>query len=125
VMCFAGEIHQAILNIIVNAAHAVGDAVAGTDNRGTIRIGLHRDGDTAVISIADSGTGIPEHARAQIFDQFFTTKPVGKGTGQGLALAHATIVDKHRGTIRFDTELGAGTTFTLRIPFEVPAELAA
>ena len=125
VMCFAGEIHQAILNIIVNAAHAVGDAVEGTDRRGTIRIGLHRDADAAVITIADSGTGIPEHARAQIFDQFFTTKPVGKGTGQGLALAHATIVDKHRGTIRFDTELGAGTTFTLRIPFEVPAELAA
>jgi signal transduction histidine kinase len=124
-MCFAGEIHQAILNIIVNAGHAVGDAVAGTDRRGTIKIGLRRDGDDAVIMIADTGTGIPEHARPQIFDQFYTTKPVGKGTGQGLALAHAIIVDKHRGSIRFDTELGVGTTFTLRIPIEVPAERAA
>ncbi|HET9992100.1 MAG TPA: ATP-binding protein, partial [Kofleriaceae bacterium] len=125
VMCFAGEIHQAILNIIVNAAHAVGDAVAGTDRRGKIRIALHRDGDAAVITIADTGTGIPEHARAQIFDQFYTTKPVGKGTGQGLALAHAIIVDKHHGSIRFETELGAGTTFTVRIPIGVPAQLAA
>jgi len=125
VMCFASEIHQAILNIIVNASHAVGDAVAGSDRRGAIKIGLSRDGDFAMITIADTGTGIPEHARGQIFDQFFTTKPVGKGTGQGLALAHATIVDKHRGSIKFDTELGVGTTFTLRIPFEVPASLAA
>jgi len=125
VMCFAGEIHQAILNIIVNAAHAVGDAVAGTDRRGVIRVGLTRDHDAAVITIADTGTGIPEHARGQIFDQFFTTKPVGKGTGQGLALAHSTIVDKHHGSLRFDTELGVGTTFTIRIPIEVPAALAA
>jgi len=125
VMCFAGEIHQAILNIIVNAAHAISDAVAGTDRRGTIKIGLSREGEVAVITISDTGTGIPEHARGQIFDQFFTTKPVGKGTGQGLALVHATIVDKHRGSIKFDTEVGVGTTFTLRIPFEVPASLAA
>jgi len=90
-----------------------------------IRVGLTRDHDAAVITIADTGTGIPEHARGQIFDQFFTTKPVGKGTGQGLALAHSTIVDKHHGSLRFDTELGVGTTFTIRIPIEVPAALAA
>ncbi|MEO6777225.1 MAG: ATP-binding protein [Kofleriaceae bacterium] len=125
VMCFAGELHQAILNIIVNAAHAVGDAVAGTDRRGTIRIGLTSTAGAVVITIADTGTGIPEHARARIFDQFYTTKPVGKGTGQGLALAHAIIVDKHHGSLRFDTELGLGTTFTLSIPVGVPAALAA
>jgi signal transduction histidine kinase len=70
----------------------------------------------AEIRIADTGTGIPEHARAKVFEPIFTTKEVGKGTGQGLAMAHRCIVKRHRGAICFETELGVGTTFVVRLP---------
>jgi signal transduction histidine kinase len=69
-----------------------------------------------VIEVADTGTGIPEEIRSKVFEPFFTTKDVGKGTGQGLALVHAAVVDKHGGLISFKTEVGAGTTFTIRLP---------
>ena len=72
---------------------------------------------TSVITISDTGTGIPEAIRGKIFDPFFTTKPVGQGTGQGLAITHS-IVAKHGGTLRFETELGKGTAFLIRIPIE-------
>ena len=71
-----------------------------------------------VITIADTGAGIPEGARDHIFDPFFTTKKVGRGTGQGLAIARSVVVDKHRGTLAFETELGKGTTFNIRLPIE-------
>ena len=64
--------------------------------------------------MADTGSGIPEAIRARIFDPFFTTKAVGKGTGQGLAIAHAVIAEQHGGTIALESEVGKGTTFTLR-----------
>jgi len=73
------------------------------------------DGDCAVIAIADTGTGIPEDVRSRIFDPFFTTKEVGRGTGQGLAMVHS-IVEKHAGTVRVDSEVGRGTTFEIRLP---------
>lgn len=66
--------------------------------------------------MSDTGTGIPEAIRAKIFDPFFTTKQVGKGTGQGLAIAHAVIVEKHGGSIEVESEFGIGTTFILRLP---------
>jgi two-component system, NtrC family, sensor kinase len=66
--------------------------------------------------VSDSGTGIPEHARAKVFEPFFTTKEVGKGTGQGLAMAYNCVVNRHRGSIDFETELGKGTTFVIRLP---------
>jgi len=78
------------------------------------------DGDWIEISIGDTGTGIPEAARNKIFDPFFTTKEVGKGTGQGLAIAHSVIVKKHGGTLRFETECGKGTTFFIRLPIDAP-----
>jgi signal transduction histidine kinase len=115
--CVPGEFNQVILNLIVNAAHAIGDVVAqelGT--KGTIRVSTRRDGDWVEIRVRDTGTGIPEEARPNIFDPFFTTKVVGKGTGQGLSMAHTTIVQKHGGTISFETEAGVGTTFIVRIP---------
>jgi signal transduction histidine kinase len=124
VTCFANEINQVILNVVVNAAHAISDAVVGTDRRGKIAIALRQVDDQAVISISDTGTGIPEHAREHIFEMFFTTKPVGKGTGQGLALARSVIVDHHHGTLTFDTELGVGTTFHIAIPIAPPAVTA-
>jgi len=121
VQCMPGEINQTILNIVVNAAHAIGDVVRDSNGaKGTITVSTKRDGDWAEVRIHDSGTGIPEHARSRVFDPFFTTKGVGKGTGQGLAIAHSVVVDKHGGTISFETETGKGTTFIIRLPFISP-----
>ena len=117
VPCLPGDFNQVILNIIVNAAHAITDVVeAGSEGKGTITISSRRQGDSVEIRIADTGTGIPEEICAKIFDPFFTTKEVGKGTGQGLAISHSVIVEKHHGSISFETELGKGTTFIIRLP---------
>ena len=115
VMCHPGDINQALLNIIVNAAHAIGDIVRGTADKGRISVRTRPDGDDVVISISDTGGGIPEGIRERIFDPFFTTKEVGKGTGQGLAISRAVIVDKHGGELSLESELGKGTTFHLRL----------
>jgi signal transduction histidine kinase len=101
---------------LVNAAHAIADVVGGTGRFGKITVRTRLDGNAVEISIADTGTGIPEAARDKVFDPFFTTKEVGKGTGQGLAIAHSVIVHKHAGTLRFETECGKGTTFFIRLP---------
>jgi signal transduction histidine kinase len=119
VRCFVGELNQAVLNIIVNAGHAIADATDGTA-KGRIRVETLRSGDDVVISIGDTGGGIPEPARARIFDPFFTTKEVGRGTGQGLAIARSVIVDKHHGQLTFETEVGKGTTFFIRLPIDGP-----
>ncbi len=115
VVCHAGEINQVFLNILVNAAHAIGDVVKGTDQRGKIHIQTRRDGDYVVVSISDTGTGIPLEVHDKIFEPFFTTKEVGRGSGQGLSLSQA-IVSKHRGIIDFKTTPGIGTTFIISIP---------
>ena len=116
VQCYLGEFNQVILNLLVNAAHAIEDVVKDSGNLGKITVGSRLDGDEVEISIADTGMGIPEAVRAKIFDPFFTTKEVGKGTGQGLAIARSVIVNKHGGTLRFETECGKGTTFYIRLP---------
>jgi PAS domain S-box-containing protein len=117
VPCLPGEFNQVILNLIINAAHAIGDIVRQAEgSKGTIRICTRLDGAWVEIRIADTGTGIPEAIRHRIFDPFFTTKGVGKGTGQGLAIARSVIVDKHDGTLTFDSEVGRGTTFIIRLP---------
>lgn len=116
VMCHPGELNQVILNIVVNAAHAIGDAVAGTDHRGRIAVRTSQEGGDVVISIADTGSGIPPAIREHIFDPFFTTKEVGKGTGQGLAIARSVVVDMHHGKLTFESEVGKGTTFFIRLP---------
>ncbi len=116
VLCHAGEINQVVLNILVNAAHAIADRVQGTDERGRILLRTRVEGDTVLISIADSGNGIPPDIQARIFDPFFTTKEVGKGTGQGLAIARSVVVEKHGGELSFETEVGKGTTFFIRLP---------
>ncbi|MGZ8941009.1 MAG: sensor histidine kinase, partial [Limisphaerales bacterium] len=116
VPCLPGEFNQVILNLIVNAAHAIADVVVGTDKKGTIRVTTSRVAGWAEIRISDTGTGIPKEAQARIFEPFFTTKEVGKGTGQGLAIARSVIVDKHSGTIVFETEKGRGTAFIIRLP---------
>jgi signal transduction histidine kinase len=117
VPCLPGEINQVILNLIVNAAHAIADKLGhATEAKGTITVKTrHADG-WVEVRITDTGCGIPESARSKIFTPFFTTKPPGKGTGQGLALAHAVVVQRHGGTIEFDSEPGRGTTFIVRLP---------
>ena len=117
VTCLAGEINQVLLNLLVNAAHAIAEAQLRTGgDRGTITISTLREGPWVELRIQDSGTGIPEHIRDKIFDPFFTTKEVGKGTGQGLTLAQTVVVKKHSGKIWFETEPGNGTTFFVRLP---------
>lgn len=115
--CFAGEFNQVILNLIVNAAHAIGDRTnVDASQKGLITISTRSLADRAEIRVKDNGTGIPERVRGRVFDPFFTTKPVGKGTGQGLAIAHAAIVKKHNGQLSFETEMGQGTTFIIQLP---------
>jgi PAS domain S-box-containing protein len=117
VHCSPAEFNQVVLNMVVNAAHAIGDVVGdGGKGKGKIRVKTRPEGDWAVIEITDSGCGMPPHIQQRIFDPFFTTKEVGKGTGQGLAIAHNVIVDKHAGTIKVVSSPGAGTTFVIRLP---------
>jgi PAS domain S-box-containing protein len=123
VLCHAGELNQVILNLLVNAAHAITQAVGDDSQRkGKIVVSTAHDQDWAEISICDNGAGIPEAVRSRVFEPFFTTKPVGKGTGQGLALAHTAIVRRHAGKLWFDSELGKGTTFYIRLPLGQAAE---
>jgi len=119
VSCLPSELNQVFLNLIVNAAHAIGDTL-GDDaaKKGTITVGARRDGAWVEIFIRDTGTGIPEDVQTRIFDPFFTTKEVGKGTGQGLAIARSVVVDKHGGTIECESEEGKGTTFLVRLPID-------
>src|SRR5580704_3624209 len=117
VPCLVGEFNQVILNLIINSSHAIGSVVEKNgQGKGTITISTRRDGEWARIAVADTGAGIPVEIRARVFEPFFTTKEVGKGTGQGLALAHAAIVKRHQGQLWFESELGKGTTFFIRLP---------
>jgi two-component system, NtrC family, sensor kinase len=125
VVCHAGEINQAVFNIVVNGAHAIADRVKGTHARGVIAIRTRRDGDHVLVSIQDTGGGIPAEIRDRIFDPFFTTKEVGRGTGQGLAIARSAVVERHGGELTFETEPGRGTTFFLRLPIAPAALMTA
>ncbi|MGO9968869.1 MAG: PAS domain S-box protein [Bryobacteraceae bacterium] len=120
VPCVAGEFNQVVLNLIVNAAHAIADVVKSAGRKGVIHISTRRNGAWAEIRVRDTGTGIPEAIQSKVFDPFFTTKEVGKGTGQGLSIAHGVIVKKHGGRLSFDTQCGAGTTFLIQLPLDQP-----
>lgn len=122
VVCHVGELNQVVLNLVVNAAHAISDVVRDSGQKGLIKVRTWREGEDAVIAISDSGTGIPEGVRDRIFDPFFTTKEVGRGTGQGLNIARSVIVDGHGGTLTFETESGKGTTFFIRLPITARAK---
>jgi PAS domain S-box-containing protein len=110
-----GEINQVMLNLVINAAHAIAAVVKDGGERGRIVVETRCDDDSVVISVADTGGGIPEAVRHRIFEPFFTTKEVGKGTGQGLSIA-CNIVRRHGGSLSFQTEIGSGTTFQVRLP---------
>jgi two-component system, NtrC family, sensor kinase len=118
VLCYAGDLNQAFLNLLVNGAHAIAERVKGTGDRGELRIKTGLQGDEVRIDFSDTGTGIPEEIRGRIFDPFFTTKEVGRGTGQGLTIARSVVVDKHHGSLSFSTCLGRGTTFTILLPVD-------
>lgn len=117
------ELNQVFLNLLINAAHAVEDVVgdSGTD-KGTITFSTRVDGDHVVVSLADSGAGIPDEIRDKIFDPFFTTKDVGKGSGQGLAIARSIVVEHHGGTLSVESRLGSGAKFVIRLPIKPPTE---
>ena len=124
VVCQIGDLNQVWLNLIVNAAHAIEAAGRG---RGQITVRTRQDGDHVVVEVGDTGGGIPPEVAERVFDPFFTTKDVGKGTGQGLPLARTVIVDRHHGTIDFESTPGVGTTFRVRLPVDagVAADLSA
>ncbi len=121
VNCVIDEINQVVLNMIVNSAQAIGHTrgdlgIDGGPGKGRITIKTRNSGNVVQIVIGDTGIGIPQLIMHSIFDPFFTTKEVGKGTGQGLAIAHDIIVNKHGGSIQVESEVGVGTTFTIQLP---------
>lgn len=118
VVCFPGELGQVVLNLIVNAAHAIEEARRPHGGMGRIEVRSRflADPQRVEIRIADDGPGVPEQLRNRIFDPFFTTKPVGKGTGQGLAIARSVIVDKHKGSLTLDESVTQGAAFVVSIP---------
>jgi signal transduction histidine kinase len=119
VPCMVDKFNQVVLNLLINAVHAIAEATGnGSQGKGRILVKTRMVPGAVEISIADTGAGVPESIRDRIFELFFSTKEVGKGTGQGLALAHTTIVTEHNGKIWFESEVGKGTTFFVQLPLE-------
>jgi PAS domain S-box-containing protein len=117
VLCLPAQFNQVILNIIVNATHAIEEKfISETEKKGLIIIKTYMHNNSIFITISDNGSGISEEIKNKVFNPFFTTKQVGKGTGQGLSIAHDSIVNKHSGTIDFNSVTGEGTTFIISIP---------
>ncbi len=116
IMGHPGDINQVLLNLIVNAAHAI-EEVPG-EALGRIRIATRGEAGRVVLTVADTGCGIPAENLEKVYDPFFTTKGVGRGTGQGLAITHNIVVAKHGGAIDIDSEVGGGTTFRISLPIE-------
>lgn len=116
--CLVDEMGQVILNLLTNAAQAIGEKIGRNPvgEKGEIHISTKVVDSFVEIRIRDTGAGIPVGIRERIFDPFFTTKEVGRGTGQGLAISHDVVTQKHGGTLTFETEEGTGTTFIIRLP---------
>ena len=119
ILGYSAPLNQVLLNIIVNAAQAISDSIGDSPERkGKISISTQQADKMVEIRIVDNGPGIDEKVIPNIFDPFFTTKKIGKGTGQGLALAHSVVVDKHEGSIEVKSRLGEGATFIIQLPIE-------
>ena len=118
VPCYPGEINQVVLNLIVNAAHAIADRKQKQNSApsGLIKIGTCLSDQEVEVWVSDNGAGVPPEIQGRIFDPFFTTKPVGKGSGQGLAIVHGVITGKHKGRVTLESTLGSGTTFRIFLP---------
>jgi signal transduction histidine kinase len=121
VVCDLGELNQVFVNLVVNAAHAIADS----GRPGVIGIRSRHEDGAAVVVIADTGVGIEPALRERIFDPFFTTKAPGRGTGQGLAIARSIVVDRHGGSLTVDSDVGRGTTFTIRLPVAQVSECSS
>jgi signal transduction histidine kinase len=115
---YAGDLGQVVLNLVVNAAHAIKARFAGGEKAGRITLRTLALADRVVLEVQDNGSGIAPQHRERVFEQFFTTKPVGQGTGQGLALVRRIVVERHGGWITFDTREGEGTTFRIELSTE-------
>jgi signal transduction histidine kinase len=122
VKCHAGELNQVMLNLLINASHAIADAATDVSQKGLIKVSTRLEGESVVISVSDTGTGVPQNIRHRIFEPFFTTKEVGRGTGQGLAISHNIIVNRHGGSIDFESVPGQGTVFHVRLPCDASME---
>ncbi|MFH0785924.1 MAG: ATP-binding protein [Pseudomonadota bacterium] len=124
ILCLSDEIGQVFLNLLVNAAQAITEKLGRTpeSDKGLITITTKVDGPSVTVQVSDTGCGIPDSARAKIFEPFFTTKAVGRGTGQGLAIAYDVVTRKHGSTLTFSTEVGKGTSFTVRLPIKKKEE---
>jgi PAS domain S-box-containing protein len=114
--CYASELNQVFLNLLINAAHAIEENKAGM---GKINIVTRKLDNSVEILIQDNGAGIPITIQEKVFNLFFTTKEVGKGTGQGLSLSHSIIVEKHGGKLFFESSPGLGTTFHIQLPIKL------
>ncbi len=117
IVCSRGELSQVIINLLLNSVHAIEEAQRSMDlERGRIEIETSCANGQLAIRMTDNGTGIPKDIQSRVFEPFFTTKEVGKGTGQGLALAHSVVVQRHLGSLELDSEVGKGTTLTIALP---------
>ncbi len=119
VFCIPGEINQVFLNIFMNAIDAIKDKIKVNPNfKGVVSIKSKRNDPWCEVSICDNGVGIPDEIKGRIFEPFFTTKDPGVGTGQGLAIAQAIVVQKHQGQLFFESRVNEGTVFIVRLPLE-------
>jgi signal transduction histidine kinase len=114
--CNASDINQVILQLVVNGAQAIADKAGNDGSRGTLALRTRVEDGDIVLEVEDTGVGIAPDIADRVFDQFFTTRGVASGAGQGLATAYAIVHDHHGGSIRFETTLGRGTTFIVRLP---------
>jgi PAS domain S-box-containing protein len=112
VVCYPGEMIQVFMNLLINAVEAIQEK----GKPGLIKITTSYNEKEVIIAIADNGCGIPEEIRDSIYNPFFTTKEVGKGTGQGLALVHNIVTQRHNGRIYFESQVREGTTFYVHLP---------
>ena len=107
-MCYPRQMNQVFVNLLINAVNSIAD-------KGVIAIKTWHKDDFIWVEVSDTGVGIPRQNLVKIFEPFFTTKEVGKGTGLGLSITYE-IVQRHKGEITVKSEVGKGTTFTIRIP---------
>ncbi len=114
ILCYPDELNQVWTNILNNALHAM-------EFKGDLKVKVYKEGRYAVTTFIDSGKGIPKKIQKKIFEPFYTTKPLGEGTGLGLDIVKK-IVDKHNGKIEIESEEGVGTTFKVMLPIKNKGE---
>ena len=117
-MVIPQDLSRAVLNIMNNACYAVKKKAetASSDYQPEVTVSVSVEGDQLIISLADNGEGMTEEVKQRLFENFFTTKPIGQGTGLGMAITRDIVENKHGGKLSFESTEGQGTTFTLTIP---------